>query len=61
MYFKHPAREIEREYRFQDVRAVADVEGIFVIGSGGYSEFVWLARDPSLLSHIARWSREQRA
>jgi hypothetical protein len=53
MYFKHPACEIQREYRFQRVRAMANVGGIFKIGTRGYIEFDWRARDPSLLPHIA--------
>jgi hypothetical protein len=43
MYLKHPACEIEREFRFQHVRAMANVEGISKIGARGYIEFDWWA------------------
>jgi hypothetical protein len=61
VYFKHPACEIEREYRFQHVRAMADVESIFMIGSRGHIEFAWRVHDASFALAYRRWSREQRA
>jgi len=52
MYFKHPAYEVEREYRFEHVRAMDNVEGVVTVGSRSYVEFDWRTRDPALLTHI---------
>lgn len=52
MYFKHPAYESEREYRFEHVRAIDNVEGVVTAGSRSYIEFDWRSHDPSLLTHI---------
>jgi len=52
MYFKHPAYEIEREYRFEHVRAIDNVEGVITVGSRSYIEFDWRSHDPRSLTHI---------
>jgi hypothetical protein len=52
MYFKHPAYEMEREYRFEHVRAINWLEGVVTVGHRSYIEFDWRSRDPSLLTHI---------
>lgn len=52
MYFKHPAYEIEREYRFQHVRAINDVQGIVAVEKRSYVEFDWRSDDANLLTDI---------
>jgi hypothetical protein len=52
MYFKHPAYEIEREYRFQHVRAIDDAQGIVTVGKRSYIEFDWRSHDVNLLTDI---------
>ena len=52
MFFKHSAYAIEREYRFQHVRAIDNVEGIVTIGDRRYIEFDWRSSDPGLLTNI---------
>src|SRR5215471_7939458 len=52
MYFKHPAYEVEREYRFEHVRAIDDVDGIVTVEGRSYFEFDWRAHDPGLFTHI---------
>ena len=44
--------ELEREYRFEHVRAINDVDGIATIEGRSYIEFDWRSRDPTLLTHI---------
>ena len=52
IYFKHPAYELEREYRFQHVRAVGDLDGVVVAGGRSYLEFNWRAQEPTPLTDI---------
>lgn len=52
MFFKHPAYEIEREYRFQHVRAIDDLKGVATVESRSFIEFDWRSYDPDLLTHI---------
>lgn len=52
MYFKHPAYEMEREYRFEHVRAIDSIEGIVADGKRSFIEFDWRSYDRRLLTHI---------
>jgi DUF2971 family protein len=52
MYFKHPAYDIEKEYRFEQVRAIDNVEGVITVGGRSYIEFDWRSHDPRLLTHV---------
>jgi hypothetical protein len=52
MYFKHPAYEIEREYRFQHVRGIDDTRGVVTAGERCFFEFDWRSHDADLLTDI---------
>jgi hypothetical protein len=52
MYFKHPAYEIEREYRFQHVRGIDDTRGVVTAGERCFFEFDWRSHGADLLTDI---------